>query len=132
MSHRAGERGESCQGYERGEEKRRKEEKYDQKYFIKANLFFIELLEKPYWTDYKPFRLSVHNLVTSKYFDLAISAVIGLNVITMAMEYYMMPQYLDLSLTICNYGFTLIFLCEVGLKMYAMGLSRYFRDRQAE
>ena len=28
-----------------------------------------ELLEKPYWTDYKPFRLSLHNLVTSKYFE---------------------------------------------------------------
>ena len=31
-------------------------------------------------------------MVTSKYFDLAISAVIGLNVITMAMEFYMMPM----------------------------------------
>ena len=31
-------------------------------------------------------------MVTSKYFDLAISAVIGLNVITMAMEFYMMPE----------------------------------------
>ena len=31
-------------------------------------------------------------MVTSKYFDLAISAVIGLNVITMAMEFYMMPR----------------------------------------
>jgi hypothetical protein len=27
-----------------------------------------------------------------QYFDLAISAVIGLNVITMAMEFYMMPM----------------------------------------
>ena len=34
----------------------------------------------------------VHKMVTSKYFDLAISAVIGLNVITMAMEFYMMPR----------------------------------------
>ena len=50
------------------------------------------MLEKPYWLEYKPFRLQLHNLVTSKYFDLAISAVIGLNVITMAMEYYMMPN----------------------------------------
>ena len=50
------------------------------------------MLEKPYWLEYKPFRLQVHNLVTSKYFDLAISAVIGLNVITMAMEFYMMPD----------------------------------------
>jgi voltage-dependent calcium channel T type alpha-1G len=30
-------------------------------------------------------------VVTSKYFDLAIAAVIGLNVVTMAMEFYLMP-----------------------------------------
>ena len=72
--------------------------------------------------------------------------MIGLNVITMAMEYYMMPavrqtlnlnlinilrpcQYLDLALNICNYCFTAIFLCEVALKIYAVGLSRYFTDK---
>ena len=33
----------------------------------------------------------IHNTVTSKYFDLAIAGVIGLNVVTMAMEFYMMP-----------------------------------------
>ena len=104
-----------------------------------------ELLERPYWTDYKPFRLLVHHLVTSKYFDLAISAVIGLNVITMAMEYYMMPgvifplaelkhkysifQYLQLGLKICNYCFTLVFLCEATIKVYVVGPSRYFSDK---
>ena len=53
---------------------------------------YLELLEKPYWLEYKLFRLQTHKFVTSKYFDLAISAIIGLNVITMAMEFYMMPQ----------------------------------------
>lgn len=51
-------------------------------------------MEKPYWLEYKPFRLQTHNFVTSKYFDLAISAIIGINVITMAMEFYMMPKVL--------------------------------------
>ena len=41
----------------------------------------------------------------------------------------MMPQYLDLALNICNYCFTAIFLCEVALKIYAVGLSRYFTDK---
>ena len=59
---------------------------------LEVTISFLELLEKPYWVDYKPFRLQIHKLVTSKYFDLAISAVIGLNVITMSMEFYMMPQ----------------------------------------
>ena len=52
---------------------------------------FLEMMERPYYMDYSPARLVIHKMVTSKYFDLAISAVIGLNVITMAMEFYMMP-----------------------------------------
>ena len=48
--------------------------------------------EPPYYTNYSKARLLVHNVVTSKYFDLAIAAVIGLNVVTMAMEFYMMPK----------------------------------------
>ena len=35
----------------------------------RSNGYNSELLERPYWTDYKPFRLSLHNLVTSKYFE---------------------------------------------------------------
>ena len=53
--------------------------------------FLTEMLETPYYVHYAPWRMTIHNTVTSKYFDLAISAVIGLNVITMAMEFYMMP-----------------------------------------
>ena len=49
------------------------------------------MMERPYYIDFGTFRLVIHKLVTSKYFDLGISAVIGLNVITMAMEFYMMP-----------------------------------------
>ena len=47
--------------------------------------------EPPYYATYSRARLFIHNIVTSKYFDLAIAAVIGLNVITMAMEVYLMP-----------------------------------------
>ena len=54
-------------------------------------LILSEMLETPYYINYGPTRMTVHKMVTSKYFDLAISAVIGLNVITMAMEFYMMP-----------------------------------------
>ena len=50
------------------------------------------MMETPYYIDFGSVRLIVHRMVTSKYFDLAISAVIGLNVITMAMEFYMMPE----------------------------------------
>ena len=51
-----------------------------------------EMMQTPYYIHYSTPRMMVHKMVTSKYFDLAISAVIGLNVITMAMEFYMMPR----------------------------------------
>lgn len=54
--------------------------------------FIIEMHEPPYYRDYSSARLLVHSVVTSKYFDLAIAAVIGLNVVTMALEFYMMPK----------------------------------------
>jgi len=57
------------------------------------------MLQTPYYVHYSPTRLKIHDLVTSKYFDLMISAVIGLNVITMAMEFYMMPRVKDLNLS---------------------------------
>lgn len=44
----------------------------------------------------------VHNVVTSKYFDLAIAAVIGLNVVTMAMEFYLMPKVCHKTIKINN------------------------------
>lgn len=47
--------------------------------------------EPPYYIGYGPTRMFIHSLVTGKYFDVAISAVIGLNVITMSLEYYQMP-----------------------------------------
>jgi voltage-dependent calcium channel T type alpha-1G len=87
------------------------------------------MMERPYYMDYGPTRLVIHKMVTSKYFDLAISAVIGLNVITMAMEFYMMPMELEFALKIFNYFFTGIFIIEACMKVSALGLQRYLSDR---
>lgn len=51
-----------------------------------------EIKQVPYWVKYSRTRLVIHTVINSKYFDLAIAAVIGLNVITMALEYYRMPE----------------------------------------
>ena len=51
-----------------------------------------EMQEVPYWSGYTKGRLLLHTITSSKYFDLAIAGVIGVNVVTMAMEYYMMPK----------------------------------------
>ncbi|XP_058837307.1 voltage-dependent T-type calcium channel subunit alpha-1G isoform X2 [Topomyia yanbarensis] len=85
--------------------------------------------EPPYYTNYSPLRMFVHNVVTSKYFDLAIAAVIGLNVVTMAMEYYMMPLPLEYALKIFNYFFTAVFILEAMMKLLALGLKIYMKDK---
>lgn len=85
--------------------------------------------EPPYYTNYSPLRLFVHNVVTSKYFDLAIAAVIGLNVVTMALEYYMMPIALEYALKIFNYFFTAVFILEAIMKLVALGFKLYMKDK---
>ncbi|XP_014476134.1 PREDICTED: voltage-dependent T-type calcium channel subunit alpha-1G isoform X2 [Dinoponera quadriceps] len=85
--------------------------------------------EPPYYTSYSKSRLFVHNVVTSKYFDLAIAAVIGLNVVTMAMEFYMMPKALTYALKIFNYFFTAVFILESFMKLVALGLQLYLKDK---
>lgn len=85
--------------------------------------------EPPYYANYSRPRLLVHNVVTSKYFDLAIAAVIGLNVVTMAMEFYMMPKALTYALKIFNYFFTAVFILESAMKLIALGFHLYFKDR---
>lgn len=85
--------------------------------------------EPPYYTGYSPLRLFVHNVVTSKYFDLAIAAVIGLNVITMALEYYMMPIALEYALKIFNYFFTAVFILESFMKLVALGFKIYLKEK---
>lgn len=52
----------------------------------------LGLRELPYWSNYSRPRLFIHTVTMSKYFDLSIAGIIGLNVITMALEYYLMPR----------------------------------------
>ncbi|XP_076326543.1 voltage-dependent T-type calcium channel subunit alpha-1G-like isoform X2 [Tachypleus tridentatus] len=88
-----------------------------------------KMREPPYYINYSKPRLFNHNIVTSKYFDLAIAAVIGLNVVTMAMEFYMMPLELVYALKIFNYFFTAVFIVEAFMKILAVGGKRYLKDR---
>jgi len=48
--------------------------------------------EVPYWSLYSKPRMLLYSITVSKYFDLATAGVIGLNVITMALEFYLMPK----------------------------------------
>uniref|UniRef100_T1DC41 Voltage-dependent T-type calcium channel subunit alpha n=2 Tax=Entelegynae TaxID=74971 RepID=T1DC41_CUPSA len=88
-----------------------------------------KMREPPYYINYSKPRLLTHNIITSKYFDLAIAAVIGLNVVTMATEFYMMPMELEYALKVFNYFFTAVFILEAAMKIVALGLRRYLSDR---
>ncbi|XP_056643693.1 voltage-dependent T-type calcium channel subunit alpha-1H-like isoform X1 [Diorhabda sublineata] len=85
--------------------------------------------ELPYFISYPPWRLEIHKIVTSKYFDLAIALVIGLNVITMATERYHMPDYWEYALRIFNYFFTAVFILESTMKLVALGFKMYRKDK---
>ncbi|XP_022256274.1 voltage-dependent T-type calcium channel subunit alpha-1G-like [Limulus polyphemus] len=88
-----------------------------------------KMREPPYYINFSKPRLFTHNIITSKYFDLAIAAVIGLNVVTMAMEFYMMPVELVYALKIFNYFFTAVFILEAVMKIAAFGVRRYLMDK---
>lgn len=47
----------------------------------------------------------------------------------MAMEFYMMPPGLKYVLKALNYFFTAIFALESGMKLIALGIKRFFRER---
>ncbi|NXT92654.1 CAC1G protein, partial [Anhinga rufa] len=116
------------------EKKRRSKEKQmagrnDLTYLSGLPLPAAEAQCKPYYSDYSRFRLLIHQMCTSHYLDLFITGVIGLNVITMAMEHYQQPKVLDEALKICNYIFTVIFVLESVFKLIAFGFRRFFQDR---
>ncbi|XP_051792446.1 voltage-dependent T-type calcium channel subunit alpha-1G isoform X4 [Erpetoichthys calabaricus] len=119
----------------RMEKKRRSKEKeladimLDDVRRISSGCAVTEAQCKPYYSDYSPTRLLIHKMCTSHYLDLFITVVIGLNVITMAMEHYQQPQVLDEALKICNYVFTIIFVLESVFKLVAFGFRRFFKDR---
>lgn len=131
-----------CRQHQEEEEAKRREEKRLRRLEKKRRNLMLDdvLMEstasvvpeaqcKPYYSDYSRFRFLIHQMCTSHYLDLFITGVIGLNVITMAMEHYQQPKVLDEALKICNYIFTVIFVLESVSKLIAFGFRRFFQDR---
>uniref|UniRef100_A0A2C9KEC7 Ion transport domain-containing protein n=1 Tax=Biomphalaria glabrata TaxID=6526 RepID=A0A2C9KEC7_BIOGL len=114
---------------ERAKRAAKRQEKLDKKRKSEAPKALSEMREPPYWANYSHSRLLIHTVINSKYFDLAIAAVIGLNVITMAMEYHTMPEELTFALKIFNFFFTSVFILESVMKIIALGFLRYIKDR---
>ncbi|EDO36844.1 predicted protein [Nematostella vectensis] len=74
-------------------------------------------------------RKFIHAVCTHGYFDLGIAAVIALNVLCMALEHYQQPDGLTAFLKCANYVFTAVFILEAILKIFALGIKRYIKDR---
>ncbi|MCI4393511.1 hypothetical protein PGIGA_G00158130 [Pangasianodon gigas] len=114
-----------CRQDQEEEEARLREEKRQRRLEKRRR----KALQRPYYADYSPARLYIHTLCTNHYLDLFITIIIGINVLTMSMEHYNQPKYLEESLKYCNYVFTLVFVIEAMLKLVAFGFRRFFKDR---
>ncbi|CAF5147974.1 unnamed protein product, partial [Rotaria sp. Silwood1] len=55
-----------------------------------------------YYAHFSPWRRRLHNICNSKYFDLIIVAAIGLNVVTMLLEFYLIQPIIALG-TLCYF-----------------------------
>ncbi|XP_052405895.1 voltage-dependent T-type calcium channel subunit alpha-1H-like isoform X3 [Carassius gibelio] len=121
-----------CRQDQEEEEARLREEKrqrlLEKKRRSKANCG-SEAQQRPYYADYSPIRLYIHTLCTNHYLDLFITGIICINVVTMSIEHFNQPPYLEESLKYCNYVFTIIFIIEALLKLVAFGFRRFFKDR---
>ncbi|XP_060754243.1 voltage-dependent T-type calcium channel subunit alpha-1H [Neoarius graeffei] len=114
-----------CRQDQEEEEARLREEKRQRRLEKRRR----KALQRPYYADYSPARLYIHTFCTNHYLDLFITIIIGINVLTMSMEHYNQPKYLEESLKYCNYVFTLVFVIEAMLKLVAFGFRRFFKDR---
>uniref|UniRef100_A0A8C1W674 Voltage-dependent T-type calcium channel subunit alpha n=1 Tax=Cyprinus carpio TaxID=7962 RepID=A0A8C1W674_CYPCA len=114
-----------CRQDQEEEEARQREEKRQKRMEKRRR----KALQRPYYADYSPTRLYIHTVCTSHYLDLFITIIIAINVLTMSMEHYRQPKYLDEGLKYCNYFFTLVFVIEAVLKLVAFGFRRFFKER---
>ena len=84
-----------------------------------------EQASKPYWETHACAH-AIKRVVEHSYFVNAITFLIIINTVTLAMWYPLMPEWADLTLHVLNHVFSAAFLIEVVLKMGAYGLKEYF------
>ena len=60
--------------------------------FIIADFYVVFWFSENFYESYGPVRRKIYNFCTSRYFELGVSAVIGINIVTMACEHYNQPE----------------------------------------
>ncbi|XP_072232261.1 voltage-dependent T-type calcium channel subunit alpha-1I-like [Leuresthes tenuis] len=77
---------------------------------------------------YSKVRRIIHKVCSSKSLDIFISAIIIINVFMMAFEHHDEPKYVTKLAEYTHYGFTLIMITEVVLKIIAFGIIEFVKD----
>jgi len=81
--------------------------------------------DSSFLNDYPEWRLSLFNFQATDRFDVVISAVIVLNLITMSCEHYQSSSDFNFAMDMLNFVYTSIFTFEAGVKIVALGFCRY-------
>ncbi|RHZ33486.1 hypothetical protein DYB37_005418 [Aphanomyces astaci] len=73
-----------------------------------------------------PLRQWAFDLVHCEPFDIGITVAILLNMVALAISYFGQHPTMDLALNAINYAFSMVFLFEAALKLFAVGPRQYF------
>eukprot|EP00180_Rhodochaete_pulchella_P004244 Plantae.Rhodophyta-Rhodochaete_pulchella.ctg7863.p1 GENE.Plantae.Rhodophyta-Rhodochaete_pulchella.ctg7863~~Plantae.Rhodophyta-Rhodochaete_pulchella.ctg7863.p1 ORF type:complete len:934 (+),score=124.14 Plantae.Rhodophyta-Rhodochaete_pulchella.ctg7863:1661-4462(+) len=75
-----------------------------------------------------PIRRPLRKLATSNTFDIAVIVIVFANAVVLAWEHDGMSSSTRNALEICNFVFSIVFVVETCLKLFAYGLWSYFSD----
>ncbi|CAG5136626.1 unnamed protein product, partial [Candidula unifasciata] len=81
-----------------------------------------------FWQAEKRFRYSIRRLVKSQLFYWVVIVLVFLNTASVASEHYNQPEWHVQFLYISEYAFLGLFIFEMSIKMYALGVRIYFQS----
>jgi voltage-dependent calcium channel T type alpha-1G len=86
-------------------------------------------IETSHLSNYSRPRQIIFHVCKSKYFELVSASLIGINVIIMAFEYYMMPRIVEQLMEIIHFIFSVIFVLEGLMRIFALGFKNFIKEK---
>ncbi|XP_062714462.1 voltage-dependent calcium channel type A subunit alpha-1 isoform X6 [Aedes albopictus] len=81
-----------------------------------------------FWRAEKRFRYGIRHTVKTQWFYWFVIVLVFLNTICVAVEHYGQPNWLSLFLYYAEFAFLGLFMCEMLIKIYALGPRIYFES----
>ncbi|KAH9505340.1 hypothetical protein Btru_058406 [Bulinus truncatus] len=81
-----------------------------------------------FWQAEKRIRYSIRRLIKSQLFYWVVIVLVFLNTVSVASEHYNQPDWHTQFLYITEYAFLGLFIFEMSIKMYALGVRMYFQS----